>query len=324
MNVAITGANGFLGRAVVTAAREAGHPVIALLREGRRAADFPWLQQAGVTVRFCDLVQPSALEDALAGSDAVIHVAAALAGDEQTQYRGTVVATRHLCETMQHLGIRRLVGISSFSVYDGAAQGSPATLDEQFLLETAPQARDSYARSKLEQDRLFRSFGAIPGQTCVTLRPGILYDTDRRWSFALGQALGARRWLAMGPDSPVPMVHVDDVAAAAVLALQAKTTASDVLNLVESPAPMRAVMLRALSRQSGAPACIRLPWGLHLTLARLAGTINALFGQRLPLPGLLRAVRLHARFPACGYSNAQAQVRLGWKPRHDFLREIAP
>ena len=61
--------------------------------------------------------------------DAVLHLAASKAGDMYTQYAGTVVATENLLEAMTAAGVRRIVGISSFAVYDYLNRWSHSTLD---------------------------------------------------------------------------------------------------------------------------------------------------------------------------------------------------
>jgi nucleoside-diphosphate-sugar epimerase len=174
---------------------------------------------------------------------------------------------------------------------------------------------------------LFRAFAQQPGCTGVTLRPGVIVDESRLWNFSLGRALGAGAWLALGPQGPgaeVPLVHVADVAAAVVLALSPGPADGQVLNLVTCPAPERGALLAALSRAPTGPGVaprrvVRLPWPLHLALARGVSGLNRLLAGRLPLPGLLRPARLQAQFRPLHYSAALAQARLGWRPRWPFL-----
>ena len=58
------------------------------------------------------------LAEALAGHDVVLHLAAAKSGDLYAQYAGTVVATENLLTAMTDAEVKRIVLISSLSVYD--------------------------------------------------------------------------------------------------------------------------------------------------------------------------------------------------------------
>lgn len=66
--IAVTGATGFVGRALVRSLQGRGAHVIALVREPRRARD---LARAGVELRVADLRDADALARALDGADAV-------------------------------------------------------------------------------------------------------------------------------------------------------------------------------------------------------------------------------------------------------------
>lgn len=322
MIVALTGSTGFLGRTVGQAVLAAGHTLVAVARPGPAPAAHPWRGDARAQVRVASLNDPIALTQALAGCDVVVHAAAALQGDEATQWAVTVEGTRQLIAAMQSAGVGRLVGISSLSVYDYLALADGDTLDETAALEREPAGRDVYARCKLQQDELFRSFARLPGCQSVTLRPGVIVDAQRMWNFSLGQALGPKAWLALGPQgaaAELPLVHVDDVAAAVLLALVPGPADGLALNLVGQPAPTRGALLLSLQQQdrrAGGPTpwVIRFPWGLHRLLAGLADGLNCrLFGGRLPLPGLLRPARLMARFRPLHYTASLAERRLGWR-----------
>jgi nucleoside-diphosphate-sugar epimerase len=116
MNLLVTGANGFLGRYVVAEALRRGHSVRAMVRSTGDAAKHGWDDR--VTPVQADLRRRRGLTEAVAGVDAVLHLAASKAGDMYAQYAGTVVATENLLSAMDEAGVRRIVAISSFSVYD--------------------------------------------------------------------------------------------------------------------------------------------------------------------------------------------------------------
>ncbi len=145
MKLLVTGANGFLGKRVVAAALEKGHNVVAMLRP---ASKMPaeWSDPQG-NVKFstlevvnADLRSARGLSDCLQDVDTVLHLAAAKSGDLYAQLAGTVVATENLLNAMKAAGTRRIVHISTFSVYN--YQGIRGTLDENSPLETNTDRRD--------------------------------------------------------------------------------------------------------------------------------------------------------------------------------------
>lgn len=316
MEVAVTGSAGFLGAAIVNAVIAQGHQVRALVRPGSAAMNSA--MQNAVPIHAVQLADGPELEHALRGVDAVIHVAAAMGGDFAKHQTDTLMATTHLLKVMNRLNIRQLIGISSYSVYDYLSMPDGTVLDEDTAIESQPETRSAYAHAKLLQERQYWQFLAQPGCAGVVFRPGIVYDVKRLWHDGLGRALGSRAWLAMRPlDAELPLVHVEDAAAAVALGLKSSAAGGVLINLVESNPPRRGDMLQALRRaQRPNLWIVSLPWGLHRSLAALADWLNrSLFGRRLPLPGLLRNAELACRFKPLRYTNARARQLLGWVPR---------
>ena len=157
MKVLVTGAGGFLGRAVVAAAVREGHEVLAMVRPasaGRATAP-------GVTEVAGDLRQRGAWVDAVQEADAVVHCAAAF-GDIASQLAGTVLATENLLAALP-ARTKRFVHVSSLSVYDFDAPRLGGALDETTPLEAAPLRRDAYTQTKVMQERLVREHAGRTG-----------------------------------------------------------------------------------------------------------------------------------------------------------------
>jgi 2-alkyl-3-oxoalkanoate reductase len=317
MILIVTGAAGFIGRALVEAALTEGHRVRAVLRTN---GCLP-VRHPNLSVHPVGLYHRRELVECLRGADAVVHAAAALSGNPARQHADTVVATQELLGAMREAGANRLIGISSFSVYDHEALADDSVLDERSPLGLDTPRRPIYARAKGAQERLFRDFGA------TVLRPGIVYSRDRLWNFSLGRALGSHAWLLLGPDAEIPLVHVDDVAQAILLAAGLAPVVDAPINLVEDTPPRRWELLEALNRTIEPPRrIVRVPWPFHRRLAALVGPMHRrLLAGRLNLPGLLDPARVEAAFKPLHYDNGRAREVLGWRPmRHASTSVGAP
>ena len=332
--ILVTGASGFLGRALVAAARDAGLPVVALVRaEGAEAL---WAGDSGVAAYRLDLAGPGAavaLAPLLDGVSAVIHAAARMRGTEAEHARDTVAATEALVAALTALATEgprpRLLLASSFSVYGYAALPDWATLDERTPVEPDPTWRDPYSRAKLAQEAVTLRAAQGAGLSVALMRIGVLYGPGHMWAAQLGFRFGGRfggRVVCPGGDVPVPAIHVEDCAAALVSAARraaASLPPSDlpmpegaghveIVNLVAPAAPSQGDWLRAI----GEARVIRLPRGPLLRLARLGDLAASLLPPLgRALPGVLHEGIFAARFKPLHYSAARAEARLGFAPR---------
>src|SRR5262245_49269264 len=96
MKVLVTGAGGFLGRHVVERLLDRGHSVRAIIRAG--SPEPKWGRE--VELFHADLRVHSNLAAAFEDIEAVMHLAAATSGTEDTQFACTVVATERLLDAM--------------------------------------------------------------------------------------------------------------------------------------------------------------------------------------------------------------------------------
>lgn len=285
LTLLVTGADGFLGQAVVQVARARGHRVRRLTR--RPGGDVVADLAEGLPV------------GALAGVDRVIHCAARLTGDEEQMQRDTVQATRHLARA----GAVPMVLAGSVAVCDGMARA----VDEATPVEPRPHMRDAYTRAKIAQEAV-----ADAGQPLRILRIGALWGRGRVWNAHLGLRLGPLM-LRIGRGE-IPLAHVDNAALALVIAAEGTWQGIEVVQVVDDVRPDSRRYLAAL------PAPQRLilpvPFGLFDMLARLAAPLGA------RVPGLLRRPVLHARLGPRSYANARLHA-LGWAPVVAFPEGMA-
>ncbi len=98
MRALVTGANGFLGRHLVSALLARGIEVRAMVRPAVRVGALGW--PSAVEVFRADLRTSRELPNAFEGVDVLIHLAAVVSGGEEAQFAGTVVGTERLLDAM--------------------------------------------------------------------------------------------------------------------------------------------------------------------------------------------------------------------------------
>lgn len=322
MKLWITGASGFLGQYVVAAALRAGHEVMAVVRPKTRVDRLSWHNHPRVTLIRADLRQRRGLEQALADAEVVIHLAAVKSGDFYTQFAGTVLATENLLSAMAALGLKQLIAVSTFSVYDFIHLRAGELLDESTPLVVDATQRDEYTQTKLIQERLVRAFEQQQQAAVTILRPGMIYGRDNLWHALIGIELTPQRWLSVGDRTILPMTYVENCAQAIVLAASQLTKTADAagqtFNLVDDYLPtQRAYTQKLLQVTAHPPQLTPVSWAMVRFVADTARWVNRRWlAGKARLPGVLVPDKVHARFKPLRYSNAKAKQRLGWQPEY--------
>lgn len=294
----ITGAAGFIGAAVVRAALARGHQVIRLVRTGSPTASM------GDATVVADLGDDGAVARALDGIDVVVHCAASLTGGPEAQARDTIAATETLVGCMQARGVARLVLVSSLAVYDFRAPPAGSRLDESSPLEADAGPRGPYVGAKLAQERTVQGSASLDWRI---VRPGLVFGPGRGWFYHLGIPLGGRVWLALAGGAELPLIDVDNCAAAVVAAAEAGP-GRVIANLVDDARPTRTAYMTALASATAPGVRIAdVPWSVLAAAGALA------HGVRLT-PGMLHPARLAARCKPLTYDNAVAKAAFGWRP----------
>jgi nucleoside-diphosphate-sugar epimerase len=213
----VTGATGFLGEHLCRTLVEQGHTVRGLART--RSAI---LADLGVEHIRGDVLGGPELDRALAGVEAVFHLAGAVSrdpDDAQRMMRLHVDGTRRVLERMAAAGVRRMV-LASTSGTIGVSK------DEEILDETAPYAEEivagwPYYASKIYQERLAFEHGKRLGLDVVAVNPTLLLGPgDRRLSSTGDVRKFLKRQIPTIPDGGISFVDVRDAAEATAVALE--------------------------------------------------------------------------------------------------------
>ena len=320
MKVLVTGAGGFLGRAVAQTAQRAGHQVLAMQRPAS-----PSPMADGITVLAGDLRQMGEWSEALGGVDAVVHCAASF-GDLPEQLAGTVLGTENLLAALPE-SVSRIVHVSSFSVYDFDAPSWRGCLDEDTPLESDPLRRDAYTQTKMIQERLVRDHAGRNGLELVVVRPGAIYGPGKDWDYGRVLRVGPVD-LIFGPFTPMRLIHVENCADAIVAALTTPVSEPLTINLVDHEQPGHWRYHR-LAGKAGVPLGIGVPvpyWTVKALGAAARAASRMFFAGRARLPELLDSPRQRVRWRPLHYSNVKARVELDWQQQvtlEDGLAQLA-
>lgn len=197
MRILVTGANGFIGRAVCAGATQRGMSV----RGATRAeVQLPSGCEGGVVGR---VDGDTDWGHALAGCDSVIHLAARVhvmrdnAKDPLAEFRKVnVEGTLNLGRQAARAGVRRFVFLSSIKV-----NGELSDIGRPFTADDSVAPADAYAVSKLEAETGLFALSRSTGMEVVIIRPPLVYGPGVKANFH-----SLMKWLAKGVPLPLGAV----------------------------------------------------------------------------------------------------------------------
>jgi dihydroflavonol-4-reductase len=212
MKALVTGANGFLGSAVVRALLADGLAVRAFVRSG---SDRRNLEGLDVEVAVGDLTDRESVRRAAAGCDVVFHVAADYrlwVADEKPMYRANVEGSVNVLEAAAEAGAKGMVYTSSVAVLGLNKDRTPADEDTPVTLEDMV---GHYKRSKYLAEQAVRKRAAELGFPVVTVNPSTPIGPRDVRPTPTGRILldAAAGRMPAFVDTGLNLVHVDDVAA---------------------------------------------------------------------------------------------------------------
>lgn len=229
--ILVTGATGVVGPLVVQAMHRAGFCIRTF------SADMagPGVLPQGAEVMTGDVTDQDAVQSAMQGVDAVVHLAALLHivnpppemcdKYERVNIGGTVTVV----EAAIKAGVKRIVLFSTIAVY-GASGG-------QVLSEMSPVHPDTiYAQTKLAAEQIVLNARGADGQPLGTvLRLGAVYGSRIKGNYErLIHVLARNRFIPIGPGhNRRTLVYDKDVGAAVILAVSHPAAAGRVFNVTD-------------------------------------------------------------------------------------------
>jgi nucleoside-diphosphate-sugar epimerase len=298
MRVFVAGASGAIGTRLVHRLIDAGHEVIATFRSSGSAER---LRALGAEPVALDLLDARAVRKAVleAEPEAIVHQATALANVRFSRNFDRIFATTNRLRTegtdallaaAREAGVRRVVAQSNTTSRYAREGGMVKSEDDPLDPTPVPAMRESLAAMRHLEEAVAEAGG-------IALRYGLFYGAAND---GLIEPVRKRQYPIVGEGGGVTsFIHLDDAAAATVLALERGE--AGVYNIVDDePAPL-SEWLPVFSEALGAKPPRRFPrW-----LARLfAGEAVVMMGTE-----------------SRGASNAKAKRELGWEPRYPSWRQ---
>lgn len=309
MRYFLTGATGFIGGRVARQLLQAGHQVVALVRNPARAKT---LAELGVTLHPGDITDKDSLRRPMTGVDGVFHLAGwykiGVRGQERAAAEQiNVTGTRNTLELMQELRISKGVYTSTLAVFSDTRG---RMVDETYRYD-GPHLSE-YDRTKWLAHYQVAEPLLAAGLPLVIVQPGLVYGPGDTSDVRTTLIQYLQRQLPLVPkQTAYCWAHVDDVAQAHVLAMDkgrpgesyiiagSKHTLIEVLAVAEEitgvPAPRRQVD----------PAVLK-------TLAALMRPVEKVIN--LPPTYTSEGLRVLAGVTYLG-DNAKARRELGYYPR---------
>jgi len=280
----------------------------------RRRPPAEFMNDANVEVFLGDLGDPVAVDRAVAGTEIVYHVGAAMTGGAHDHERGTVCGTQNIVDSVLRQRKARLVYVSSLSCLHAASAGRGAVVTEDWPIEPSPARRGSYTQAKTQAEQIVRDAVRDRNLQAVVLRPGRVLDPQitqltpdvahRLKNFIVVLGRGNRQ---------LPLVHVEDVVSAILLAANKSAFDGRVYHLVDrAPITQNQIVVGYMKKYASDAKVVHVPVTALYGLAVGFELLSKVLKRSAPLS----IYRLKSAFANMQFDCGRAEKELGWTPRN--------
>lgn len=308
-HIVITGAGGFIGRALGKALLDAGERVVGV---DTSIAGVP----AGVAAVVGDVRRPQQWAQVLTGARAVVHTAALVSNVAPltTAWEVNVAGTAAVLRQAARAGVGRFVHVSSIAVF---GFDFPDQVDESYPLRVTGF---SYPDTKVAAEATVLAAHSRGEIDAVIVRPGDVYGPESRpWVLEPLRIIRARQAILPSRGNGVfSPVYIDDLVAGIVLAIDAAGAGGGVFTLTSGEGVSCREYFGHLAAMVGGRVRSAPP-SVAFALAGMAGAVQRAVGQ----PSELCAASVHMLNRKGTYSIRRAREELGYNPEVGLVEGMA-
>jgi 2-alkyl-3-oxoalkanoate reductase len=317
MNVLITGAAGFLGSNIVKVLLEnRKHNIKCLVRQkagtDKLLSIIKYDKGNKIEILEGNLVNPIDARLAVKDVDIIYHCAAMMKGSTADMFYNTVIGSRNLLEALLQENVRRVVLVSSFSVYGVAGLPRMGMVNELTPFEKYPTKRDAYSYTKCKQETLFWEYVDKYKMPLVIVRPGVIYGEGASpFSTRIGLKLFGC-FFHLGNSNLIPLTHVRNCAEAIVLAGEVPDIEGQIFNIHDDDLITSKEYLKLYKNQVEKIRSINIPFKILLWLSRL--NERYFVYSKGQLPDIFTNYKTLSNWKGQRFDNTKAKFFLNWAP----------
>lgn len=317
MSSLVTGANGFVGAAVVRALLAAGTPVRAMVRA---TSDCRNLEGLAVERVCADLTDEASLRRAIDGCRFVYHVAADYrlwVPSAEAMYRTNVEGSLTVLEAAASMGVEKMVYTSSVAVLGLNADRTPATETTQVSID---DMIGPYKRSKFLAEAAMRKRATELNFPLITVNPSTPIGPGDIKPTPTGRIIldAIRGRMPAFVDTGLNVVHVDDVGAGHLAALRSGRPGERYI-LGGTDLTLKQILAIAAECVGRSAPRLRLPRWCVYPIA-VGAELTARVTRRAPRV-TLDGVRMAAKHMYFSSAKAEKELSYRWRPPEQAIAD---
>lgn len=309
--ILVIGGTGFIGKYLVKKLTQDGHGVRVITRSMSAGN----IGLAGLPVELIggDIADPTFMDKALMGIEVVYDLAKAVGSKWEDYLKNDVQVTQNIAERAQAAGVKQFIYTGTIDSYYSANANSVITGDTP--LDQKMDNRNLYARSKATCEALLLKMHKDSGFPVTIFRPGVVIGKGcppAHWGVGMFQSESRVQFWGDG-NNKLPLVLVEDVADALVLALHKTDITGQTFLLTDEPLLSGRDYVDIVSKESGTKlrATPTPIWKFFMIDAFKEAAKNLIKHPNRKMPSYRD---WDSRSHRAKYDNTKTKQVLGWNP----------
>jgi nucleoside-diphosphate-sugar epimerase len=308
--ILVTGATGFLGRALASRLLDDGAQVRLLVRTPEKAEHF---RERSAEIVIGDMTEPSTLLQSVQGCSIVYHAAVDYTNYER-QRAVNVEGTRNIVQAAANANVERFVHISTVAAYGSHVSGDVYE-DEPLRPIAYP-----YALTKAEGEKIVQEIAHKSGMEYTIVRPGMIYGPYAgMWTVGLFKVARMRPalWINDGRGS-AHLIHAEDVVSFLTVSAAHPAAENQIFNCSADPSQTWREVISEYGHLIGRdwkPISLKR---VVLPMAEITKLVSPSISMGKNMPELIKFMMRDVTFKM-----TKARDLLDWSPRVDLETGIA-